>query len=501
MKIYTAGIETETNTFSPVPTEMDDFDITRREDLSKDMSELAEILPYAQWQKKALDRNDHLIFGLSAWATPAGLTCKAAYEQLRDELLVSLENCCPVDIVLLSLHGAMVAQGYDDCEGDILRRTRELVGPDVIVAAELDLHCHLTDVMIDNADILITFKEYPHNDIAARGDEIFDLAIKARLGECSPTIGMFDCKMIGMYPTTTPIMRSFIDGMKAVEREKKVLSVSFGHGYPFGDVPDAGGKILVVTDDDAQLAQRLSEQLGREIFSLRHSINFNALPLEEAFSKAVSLFSSTSEAEAKPIVVADQSDNAGGGAPSDATFALQWLLDHQIKNVAVAIMCDPEVVKQSILAGIGAELSVSLGGKMGVTSGDPLELRVTVTDIKYNYVHQFPQSVGVPTLIPVGDTVALLCEGIDIVVSSLRSQCFCPSIFDDLGISFRNKKLLVIKSAQHFYGAFAPVSRDVIYMAGPGAVPPIMQLIPYQRISVEDKFPWVDNPFEIVSTD
>lgn len=497
MKIFAAGLNTETNTFSPIPTGIDDFDVTRLDDLKDGTRRLSDMIPFDQWQQKARTRKDHFLFGLYAWAHPAGLTSTTSYENLRDELLASLQVSGPVNVVLLCLHGAMVAQGYDDCEGDLITRIRQQVGPEVIIAAELDLHCHLTQAMIENTNIIITFKEYPHVDVSARGDELFDLAIEASLGHSHPTMALFDCKMVGLYPTSTPEMRSFIDTMVATEQMNDVLSVSFGHGFTYGDVPDAGGKMLVVTNNNLPLAQRLAKKLGLQVFALRHRINFNALSMEKALQKALLIAAKPVNDQIKPVVVADQSDNAGGGAPSDSTFVLRWLLDHKTRDAAIAIFYDPQVVKLAIAAGVGAKLQVRLGGKMGVTSGDPLDLSVTISAIKKNYIHRFPQEEGEPAFIPIGDTIALHCAGVDIVVSSERCQCFSPCIFDDLGIPVNKKRLLVVKSTQHFYGAFSSIASEIIYMAGPGAVPPIVQRIPYQRMSTNDKYPWVDNPFTI----
>ena len=497
IKIFTACIATETNTFSPIPTGIDDFIQARQSDLTSGKSTLKDIHPFGLWEQKARSRDDEFIFSLFAFAQPSGLTTQAAYEQLRNELLNSLRSTQPVDIVLLNLHGAMVAANYDDCEGDIIQRVRAIVGSEVVIAVELDLHCHLTEQMVSNTDIIITYKEYPHVDINARAEELFDLAIAAQQKKIRPTIALYDCHMMGMYPTNTEPMRQFIHAMVEAERQDDVLSVSFGHGFPFGDVPDAGGKILVVTDNNPSLAKELAQSLGQQIFALRHRINFPCLPLNDALSKATSLSAENS----KPIVVADQSDNAGGGAPGDATYALAWLLEHQVQNVGMAIFYDPQVVKLAIAAGVGAQLSVRLGGKLGLTSGDPLDIAVTVLATQRDYQHRFPQidlesgKESEPVYWPIGDAVALHYQGIDIIVSSERAQCFSPCIFIDLGINPNEKPLLIIKSAQHFYGAFAPIASEVIYMAAPGAVPPIMQQISYQNMRTDNKYPWVDNPF------
>ena len=491
MKIFSACLAAETNSFSPIPTGLDDFNQVRAADIANGTWQIEQVPPINVWQAKAQARGDELEIGLLAWAQPAGPATQFTYEALRDEILNDLRQAGSVDIVLLFLHGAMMAKGYEDCEGDILARVHEIVGPDVTIAVELDLHCHLTEKMLKHATLINTFKEYPHTDVNARGAELFDLAIDAQLGHTTPAMALFDCRMVGMYPTTTSEMRGFVNAMFDAEKQPEVLAVSFCHGFPFGDMPDEGGKMLVVTDNNPALAASIAKELGLQVFGLRHQIGFSSLPIDEALSRAVSL----SEQNSKPVVVADQSDNAGGGAPSDSTFALAWLLEHQIDNAAVAIMYDPEIVKLAKAAGIGAEFTVRLGGKIGEVSGDPLDINIKVLNYIAEYNHRFPQDEGEPGLWPMGDVVALHCQGIDIVVSSIRGQCFCPSIFIDLGINAKTKALLVVKSAQHFYGAFAPIASEVIYMAAPGAVPPIMQQIAYTRMRTDDKYPWVNDPF------
>lgn len=498
MKLFAAGIETETNSFSPIPTAMEDFSITRMGEHA-DGSSIDEV-PFTQWQQQAASRNDIFTMGLYACACPAGLTTRATYEQLRSELLADLQNCGAVDVVLLCLHGAMMADGYPDCEGDLLKHIRHSVGPTVVIAAELDLHGHLTDQMLDYADLLISFKEYPHTDMAERGIELYDLAVNTHLGRLRPTMAVFDCHMVGMYPTSTAVMRRFINRMFELEARDDILSVSFIHGFPFGDMPEAGAKMLVISDGDAVLAEQVARQLGQEIFCLRHSIGFASLGLELALNKAVGLSESSSR-DGRPIVVADQSDNAGGGAPADATFALRWLLENTVQSVAMAIFYDPQVVKLAIAAGIGATLPIRLGGKMGKVSGDPVDLVVTVQGIQKNYYHQFPQAIGQPLAIPIGDVVALHSCGIDLVVSSLRSQCFCPDIFADLNVDYNNKRIVVIKSSQHFYSAFAPVAQEIIYMAGPGAVSPMVKNIAYQKMPTDNKYPWIENSLSTASGD
>ena len=495
MKIYAACICTESNTFSPLPTGYDDFNIARASDIASGKRDINTLDPFSVWQKKTEAQGHEWVFGLYALAQPTGKTVRHAYESMREELLEHLRTQNDIDVVLLLLHGAMVADGYDDCEGDVLEQVRAVVGPQTIVAVELDLHCHLTEAMRRHADIMIAFKEYPHVDINARAEEVFDLAIAASEQNIQPRMAYFDLQMMGMYPTTTPVMRQIIDDMCRAEQQPGVLSVSFGHGFPFGDVPEAGGKVLVVTDNDETLAQQVAEDIGMKIYRQRAKIGFKPETMENAFALALKQIQQGDGQG--PVVIADQADNAGGGAPADATYALRWMLDNNITNAGIAIMCDPEVVKFASIAGVGGKLPVRLGGKLCPQSGDPLDLTVEVLAIQKDYQHRFPQQDGKPWLWPAGDIVALRTEGIDIIVSSIRCQCFSPCIFADLGIDVRDKDLLVIKSVQHFYAGFEPVARDIIYMAADGAVPTIMQKVHYQTLDISNMYPWVEDPYGV----
>lgn len=488
LRIFAAGIATETNTFSPLPTGLEDFRVQRGKDALEGRIKYPTLDLSATWGRQAEARGDAFFFSMMAWSEPSGTTLRSAYESLRDVMLDDLQAAMPVDIVLLMLHGAMVAQGYDDCEEDMIRRVRDIVGPAAVIGVEFDLHCNLSRAKIMPADIVITYKEYPHVDINDRARELFELVVRTKLGAIHPTMALFDCRMLGLYPTSRQPLRGFVDAMMEAERRAGVLSISFGHGFQFGDVPHAGAKLLVVTDNDQVLAEQVSEEFGMRVHGLRQEIGFDSLslPMDEALSRALAI-------NKWPVVVADQSDNTGGGAPGDATFALRWLLDHQVEGVAMAIFYDPEVVKIAKKAGEGAMLSVRLGGKMGRSSGDPVDINVLVLSIRDNYTHALPQSGGA-ALFAVGTFVALRCGSIDIVVSTERCQCFSPSVFSDLGIDPKAKRLLIPKSVQHFYEAFAPIAGEVIYMASPGAVIVNPKQIPYSRLDISNMYPWVSAP-------
>jgi microcystin degradation protein MlrC len=281
-------------------------------------------------------------------------------------------------------------------------------------------------------------------------------------------------------------MRGFVDELQSLEGRGGILSVSLAHSFPWGDVEPCTAQVLVVADGDSDKAERLAERLGRKFVAMRRQLDLNALSLDKALDKALAN-------ERGPVVVADQADNAGGGAPGDSTFVLKALLERGVQDAAIALFWDPVAVQLAISAGLGARLDLRLGGKIGPASGNPLDLAVTVTGIARALIQEWPQQSGEAIRISCGDTVALHCQGSDIIVSSKRTQVFGLEVFTEFGIDPRQRRLLVVKSMQHFYAAYAPIASEVIYMAAPGAVAPLFKEIPYQRVAL-NKYPWVDDP-------
>lgn len=483
MKFFTACLATETNTFSPMPTSDKNFFVSRHGDYST-------YPPYrdstvALFRKLATSQGWEVAESIIANAEPAGITLRKTYEKFRDEIVADLKASLPVDAVLLDLHGAMVADGYDDCEGDLIAAVRQVVGPNIPIGVELDLHCHITAKMVANASIIITYKEYPHTDTAERAVELFNLTADAAQGKIHPTMGVFDCRMIGLfYPTAEP-MKSYVARMKALEGKDGVLSVSLAHCFPWGDVPDLGAKTLVVTDNNPAQAAQLAEQLGRELYNMRDRVYPRYLSIDAALDEALALNKS-------PIVLADVSDNSGGGAPSDSTFVLRRLLERKIENVAIGGFWDPIAVSVAMDAGVGAKLDMRIGGKMGPMSGDPLDLHVEVTAIAEDAIQYFgPDDARVDY--PLGNTAALRVNGIDIALISLRTQVFSPELFTNLGIDVTNRRLVIVKSTQHFYGRFAPIAAEVLYISATGAVQPDFKNIPYKYADTH-KYPIVADP-------
>lgn len=481
MKVFIGGLATETNTFSPMPTGRLAFEDTF---VTREATRLTANFisaPLHVWRKMAEERGWKVVEGLMAFAQPSGTTTQATYETYRDEILDHIRASKP-DIVLFSLHGAMIAVGYDDCEGDLIARTRAILGKDAVIGVELDPHNHLTQDMIDGANLIIAYKEYPHTDTAERAVELFDLAVGAREGRITPVMRDYDCRMIAMYHTTRAPMRKFVDDMKACEGKDGILSLSLMHGFPWGDCPRVGTRMLAIADGSGEKADSIAREFGERLWDIKDKLAVGWPSIEGALDRA--------EAATKtPVVLADFADNAGAGAPSDSTFVLQEVRKRGLRDVALGIYWDPGVVRMARDVGVGATLRVRLGGKIGAMSGDPVDLTVEVRGLRENMVQMLGDSQ-----IAMGNGAWLEANGVHMILSDKRTQAFHPMAFTDLGLDLSQMKIVVVKSSQHFYVGFAPIASEVIYISGPGAVTPDYAAIPYTKRD-GNYWPKVNNPF------
>lgn len=471
MNLFIAGLDTETNTFSPMQTGLEAFsenliaygDATQRP-LNCCSSQLF------VWRNAAQEKGWNVVESLCAVAEPGGRTTRLVYEHFRKTILGDLEAAMPVDAVMLALHGACVADGYDDVEGDLISHVRKLVGPEIPIAVELDLHCHITDLMIDNASIIMTYKEYPHTDIETIAAQLFAMLERTLAGEIRPIMAAYDCRLVSIFHPHKAPLRGIVDRMKEMEGQDGVLAISFGHGFPWGDVADVGAKTLVVTDNDSSKAARIAESFGHEIYVAREEMRGDYLTIDEALDRAIAV-------QNGPVVLADVSDNAGGGAPGDSTVILRRILERGIEDVSSCLYWDPIAVRMCREAGEGATLELRIGGKIGKVSGDPLDLTVKIRRIASDITQRFG-----PTPLSIGDAVWVSSGSIDIVLNTVRTQTFHPECMTGLGLDPSQKKIIVVKSSNHFRAGFEPIASEILYVSAPGALQPRFENLPFTKL-------------------
>ena len=472
MRIFSGALATETNTFAPMPTGLASFRDRGYFPAGQHPDHMLYFSgPLWAARLRGAEHGWDLVEGLVAGAQPSGTTTRHAYETLRDELLRDLQSALPVDMVLLGLHGAMVADGYDDCEGDILKRVRQIVGPDVVIGAELDPHNHLSQTMLEQANLLICYKEYPHTDVKERALELVDLCAAMVEKRIRPTLAVVDCEMIVLIHTSRDPARAFVDRIQSLEGRDGVLSISVTHGFPWGDVADMGTKVFVYTDNNPAKAAALARELADELIAMREQLAPAYPDPDSALDEALAF-------NGGPVVISDGADNPGGGAASDSTFLLRRMLERGISNAVLGPLWDPVAVRIAFDAGVGAQLPLRIGGKISPLSGQPLDLLCTVKSLTPSLIQTGLSNT--PT--PMGDCALVHAQGIEILLCSLRNQAMGTDLFTGAGCELAQRKIIVVKSSQHFYASFSKIAAKVIYADAPGSVARDLNTLPYRKV-------------------
>lgn len=478
MHIFLAALAHETNSFSPIPTTMRSFEegiLYRPGDAEEKLAQALDFPGYGFLLDVAREHGERVTAGPCAWAQPGGPVARPVYERLRDELLDQLACAGPVDAVVLVLHGAMIAHGYHDCEGDLLERVRALVGPQVAVGALLDLHATLTPRMTASGAVLIACKEYPHTDYLERTRELHAILSKMVGGVCQPDVLMRKVPMLGLFGTGEQPMRALLDQVRVFEAEAGILSISLIHGFPWSDTEQTGATVMVVFESAhgpgvKSRAAQIAMQVANAFFALRSLGGKSMLTIDAAITACLGV------PGAGPVVLADGSDNPGGGAAGDSTFVLRELLDRGVDGVALGMIWDPQAVQLARDAGVGAELALRIGGKVGPASGAPVDVRATVTAVsgdarQHGLAGKYTEALG--------DAVAIRAGGIDIVLNTRRQQVFSPECFTQLGIDVAAKRLIVVKSTRHFRACFDPIASATVFCDAPGALNSDLAALPY----------------------
>jgi microcystin degradation protein MlrC len=471
MRVFVASLATETNTFSPLRIGRAAFEdafyaLPGKHPATPTLCSA----PFVAARARAGKLDFTLIEGTATWAEPAGLVSRDAYEGLRDEILGQLRAALPVDVVLFGLHGAMVADGYDDPEGDLLTRARAIAGAAAVIGVELDPHCHLSQAMLDACDIPITFKEVPHSDFLARAFELVDLSVAVARGQVRPHVTALDLRAIANFMTSLSPGRDLVDDIIKLERQDGILSISVVHGFPAADVAEVGTRVIVVTDNAPELGSRVAQDLGDRILGFGAARMPDMPGPEAAVAQALTM-------QGGPVILADRWDNPGGGVAGDSTFLLHALASHPGVKSAIGALWDPVAVDLCCAAGVGARLSLRIGGKTSAASGPPFDAELLVTAVTDDLVVPFQQS-----LVSLGAAAAVRVGDLAIVIASKRVQTFHPDVFRNLAIEFEAMKIVAVKSASHFHSAFAPLAAGIIYVNCGGPYPPDPAKIPYTKI-------------------
>lgn len=413
----------------------------------------------------------------SAW--PGGLIEFESYRQLRDELcdrLRAADAVQRIDGVLLDLHGAMVVDGIDDGDGDVVRAVREVIGPDRPLIFTEDLHGNHTRLRVEQSDALIGFDTFPHIDMSERGLEAAELIVRTVRGEVRPTQAIHQLPMFwstSRQVTAHPPMDEAMRQVHALEQRPGILSVTLATGFPWADVPEVGSSIIVVADGDRDLAQRTADELGAWVWERRLTWFAPPVSVKEALEAGERL-------GRYPIILADHSDNTGGGSPGDSTEVLSTFLEMGLRDVLLLYMVDPDVAQQAHAAGVGAHIRVSLGGKSAPVQGPPIETDAEVATLSTGeFAYDGPMFRGLRGCL--GTSAVLKIGGATVVVVTGREQPFDQAFARGLGIDCSAMRYICLKSAAHFRAAFEPIAGSIFNVDAAGIHTHIFEDLPYRK--------------------
>ncbi len=411
-------------------------------------------------------------------ASPSAHVTKDAYERVAKMIVDGIKAAGSIDAVNLDLHGAMVTEHLDDGEGEILARVRKVIGKELPLVVSLDLHANVTPQMVENADALIAYRTYPHIDMADTGR-----AAAKQLALLLRTKQKF-AKAFRQLPFLIPISWQCTNDQptKGIYRTLAALqsdavpTLSFAPGFPAADFPDCGATVFAYGKTQAD-ADAAADNIAALIESHESDFDGRIYTPDEGVRHAMELAARAS----KPIIIADTQDNPGAGGDSDTTGMLRALVRNNATRAAIGVICDPASAKAAHAAGVGATVTLALGGKSGITGDAPFEETFVVEQLSDGrFIAPGPYFGG--SKMNLGPSACLRIGDVRVVVASRKAQLADQAMYRYVGIEPTEQAILVNKSSVHFRADFEPIAERLLICAAPGAMPADTAALPWTRL-------------------
>src|SRR5262245_3234686 len=476
------GFQHETNTFAPVKASFRDFEmadgwpgLTRGDAMLTAFEGIN--LPIAGFIAEARKQGHTLAPTLWCSASPSAEVEVDTYERIVGELLERIGALGKVDGIYLDLHGAMVTEHQEDGEGELLQRLRKQVGPGLPVVVSLDLHANITERMVQHASALVVCRTYPHVDLAESGEAsavVLDRLV--RQGPLFKAMRRTDFLVPLTEQCTLVEPARSIYGAVAEVEQGDVVSASFAFGFPPADIVECGPAVATYAT-----TQRAADDAADRLLALVNA-------KEAAFAgkiwqpgDAVAYARTKGNSATRPIVLADTQDNPGAGGTSDTVGLLRALIDGRAEGAVFANLCDPKSAEAAHRAGVGAQVSLAVGGWAGGAGNAPYQGTFTVEAVgDGNFLATGPFYRG--NHMKLGPMAVLRKDGVRVVLTSRKQQCADQAMLRHVGIEPKEQKVLALKSSVHFRADFQPIAEEILIVAAPGANPVDNRDLPYKRI-------------------
>lgn len=481
MKVLIARVNHETNTFSPVPTPLEAFG-PEGPTYGPDALEanLGKRTAMSAFIDLAMQHGAEMVTPIDATAYPSGRVHADAYRHICDTIVSQAPGC---DAIFLDLHGAMVAESTHDGEGDLLERLRQAV-PDAPIAVALDLHGNVTQKMIDNADVIVSFKTYPHVDMYETGAHAGGLLFDKLQGKADPVLAWRRLPLVShtlRSATQAGAMREAVAAARQAEQDG-MAAVSILSGFGLADIPFPCLSIVVVGDGDRQTAQAVADDLAQRIWREREGFAYAREPLGESLGQARELAAGARQ----PILLLDHGDNCMSGGTCDTMDVLTAALDAGLDGILAGLYCDPEAVAAMHEAGVGASVSLPVGNKQSLahlgrhTAPVPLEGKVLALSDGW-YTITGPTYTGQRACM--GRSAVLDIGAARLVVTERTHEPWDLGVFESLAQDPRQARFLLLKSRMYCRPVFVPLSAGLVECDSPGATSADWTMFPFKNRS------------------
>jgi len=459
LKIVIARLNHETNTFSPIPTPLEAFapqwDSAAYQDQKGARTAMGAFLDIADGMSASV------VTPLAATANPSATVAADAYTLMTDAIVRAIEGGC--DAIMLDLHGAMVAENADDGEGTLLERIRK-IAPQVPMCVALDLHGNVTQKMVDNADVIVSFKTYPHIDMYETGEHAGRLLVELLQEKARPVTGWRQVPLLSATltsNTSASAMQRAVEQAKLAEKQAGVLAVSVLAGFPLSDFRDAGMSVVVVTDNDAALAQTVADTIAKQIWAERDDFVYDSQPLRQSLAHARDMAAGSGKG---PVLLLDHSDNVMSGGTCNTMDVLEAALAEGMSGIAAGPISDPEAVTQLLKAGVGSTVTLAVGNKVALTqqgiTKTPLQLTGKVLAIT-DGVFRVSGPIYTGSTINMGNSVLFDTGAAKIVITEERVEPYDLGVFTSLGLDPATMDYVILKSRMYCRPVFVPISKGL----------------------------------------